>query len=398
MTNEEFMERAAITTEQMAAAGKLNPEQRKKFVDYVIDLSSLKDFVRMQGVEGEKFEIDKVGVHQRVAMAAHEAVAPHRRRGVTHSKIQIVPSDLIVPFELSYKYRRFNIEKEQVEDHVIRMMAAQFANDIDELALDGNTLGPARVEEDLFEGGSTTQYIKDSFIGLQDGFLKLAEDGQTVDGANADIDADIFNDAILGMPVKYRKNKTFIKWMISPDHEQAYRKDYGSRLTGGGDVALNSEKNLTPFGIEMLPIPMLEKTPIYVENSVANTDGSTATSLTYKPITDLVLTSTDLTGTNPVTPYVLDTDYSQDLTNGTWTRLGGSIGSGATVKATYRTAGRMLLCNPQNLVIGIGFDISIEKDKNIFSRMHEYAIHGSVGIAIENADSVVLVTNIKDPL
>lgn len=398
MTNQEFLARAAATTADLAAAGKLNPEQAEKFVHYVIDLSILKDIVRIVPVKGEKFEIDKIGVHRRVAMAAKEAVAPLRRRGVSHSKVPITPSDMIVPFEISDKYKRFNIEGADVEDTVIQMMAAQYANDMDELALDGNTIGPARIQEDIFEGGSTTQYIKDEYMALQNGFLKLAEGGQTVDAANAVLDAEVFNDAILAMPVKYRKNKALLKWLISPDHEQGYRKEYGSRQTAGADVAINSDVNLKPFGTEMLGVPMLERSPFYVENTVANTNGTSLTALSFKPITELVLTATDIDGENPITPYVLATDYTEDLTNGTWIRLGGGvIPSGGTIKATYRTAGRMLLCNPQNLIIGVGLEIAIEKDRNIWSRMNEFAIHGSLGTAVENADAIVLVTNIKDP-
>ena len=209
MSNQEFLERAAATTADIASAGKLNPEQADKFVDYVIDLSILKDIVRIVKVSGEKFEIDKIGVHTRVAMAAKEGVAPRRRRGVSHSKVAVTPSDIIVPFEISDKYKRYNIEKEDVEDHVIRMMAAQYANDVDELALDANTIGPARLESDLFSDGDSTKYIKDEYMACQDGFLLLAESGTTVDAANADLDPEVFNDAVLGMPVSTGKTRSF---------------------------------------------------------------------------------------------------------------------------------------------------------------------------------------------
>lgn len=398
MNNKEFLERALIATDKIATAGKLNPKQAQRFVDYVVDESILKDVVRIESFRNEEAYLEEIGVHSRVAMAKEEAVDPQRRRSVTHTRIPLKPSDMIVPWELTDEYRRWNVEGNDVEDTVIRMMATQFANDIDELALDGNLLGPARIENDIFEGSSTTKYIKDKYMALQDGFLKLAESGHVVDAANSAIGPTIFNKAILSMPTKFRKRKQFLKYMISPDHEQGYRKAIGDRLTQAGDKAIESMDNLHPFGIEMVPVPMLEKQPYYVENSTANTDGTTATALTYKPITELVLIPTAL-GSTPEDAYILGTDYSQDLTNGTWTRLGGgSIPSGGIIKATYRTAGKMLLTLPTNLVIGIGLNISIERDRNIFKAVNEFAIHAAIGVAIGKTDAVVLVTNIKDPL
>lgn len=285
-----------------------------------------------------------------------------------------------------------------MEDHIIKMMARQFANDLDELALDGNTLGPARLESDLFLGGSSTLYIKDAYIGLQQGFLKLAESGNVVDAENAAIGPTLFNKTLLSMPTKFRKNKALIKYLLSPDHEQGYRKAIGDRATASGDRALESQANLTPFGVEMMPVPMLDKDPYYAENSVANTDGTTATQLTHEPITDLVLTPTTL-GDTPEAAYTLGVDYTQDLTNGTWTRLAGqAIGSGATIKATYKTAGKLMLTSPKNLVIGIGLDITIERDRNIYKKVNEYAIHAAVAVAIEEATAIVLLKNIQDPL
>lgn len=397
MTNKELMERAAITTAQLAAAGKLNPEQAQRFIDYVIDESVLKTVCRMIAFRPDELVIDKIGVGNRVAVPKAEAVDPQVRRLVSTSKVSLKPVDIMVPFEISDRFVRFNVEEDAVEDHIIRMMATQLANDLDELWIGGLVPGPARLEGDIYEGGSASLYILDSYLSLFDGFLKLAESGHSVDALNAAIGGPVFNSALLAMPTKFRRMRNLLKFMTSPDHEQAYREAQSNRATPLGDTALQSLNNLTPFGVELVPIPLLERSPLYAENSVANTDGTTATTLLHKPITSLVLTPTSI-GSNPIAPYTLGVDYSQNLTLGTWTRLaGGTIPSGGTIRATYRTGGKLLLTNPQNLVLGIGTDIRIERDRNIYKSVNEYAITVSVACAIENTDAIVLVKNLEDP-
>jgi hypothetical protein len=397
MNNQEFLDRAAITTADIVSAGKLNPEQANRFIDYVMDESVLKGMTRLVRFRPDQLDIDKIGVGNRVAVPKAEAVDPGIRRGVNTSKVSLFPKDIMVPFEISDTFQRFNIEGDDVEDHIIRMMATQLANDLDELWLNGNSLGPAVLESDIIDGGSSTQYVKDSYLGLFDGFLKLAEAGHVVDAGNAALDGGVFNKAILGMPTKFRKNRSLIKFLLSPDHEQAYREEVSQRMTPAGDNALQSQLNLTPFGVEMMPVPLLSPNPLTVENSVANTDGTTPTQLSFQPVSSLILTPTTLASI-PTAAYLLSTDYTQVLASGTWTRLGAAgIGSGATIKATYDSRGKMLLTNPSNLIIGIGMDIRIERDRNIYKSVNEFAITVSVCCQVENTDALVLVKNIADP-
>lgn len=400
MTNQEFLERAAITTADIAAAGKMNPEQANKFVDYVFDESVLKDMVRMERFTNQEKYIDKIGVGRRVAVAKHEAVDPGIRRGVSTSRIVLHPVDVMVPFEIGDKFRQYNIEGESVEDTVIRMMATQLANDLDELFLGGLAVGAAVLEGDIVDGGSLTGYVKDSYLALFNGFLKLAEGAHVVDAENSPADLPLFNRMILAMPNKFRRNRNMLRFLASPDHEQAYRAKMAQRGTAAGDEAMQSEKPVTPFGVKLWPVPLLERNPLYAEDTTANTDGTTPTSLSYKPISDLVLTPTTI-GNNPIPPYTegAGNDYTEDLTNGAWTRLAaGTIGSGATVRGTYRTRGKMLLTNPMNLILAMNVeDVKLERDRNIYKGMNEYALTVSVDVNIENLDALVMGTNIADP-
>ena len=92
----------------------------------------------------------------------------------------------------------------------------------------------------------------------------------------------------------------------------------------------------------------------------------------------------------------MTTDYTINTTTGVITRVGGgAIGDGDVVKVTYRTAGRQIFTNPNNIIVGIGMDMTIGKDYNIYKRMNEYAIHIQTDIIFEESSAVVLAKNIK---
>lgn len=395
MTNQELLEKAAIVTANLAGGGLLEPEQSNRFVDYVIDESSMMERARLIRFRAAQRLIEKLSVAGRVAVPKAEAVDPMIRRGVQSSKVTLEHHEIMVPFEIGDIVREENIEGPDVEDTIVRLMATRFSNNVEELFWDGNDVGPAQLESELVEGGSSTLYIKDSYLALFDGWLQNAQAGHVVDAAGDPMSPPLMSRAIQAMPNKFKKNKSALKFWMSWDHEQAYRESVSTRATQSGDNALAATGNVPAFGVEMVPVSLLNSEPLVVENSVANTDGTTPTALSYGPITDVVITPTTL-GDNPEAAFIEDTDYSVDYANGTWTRLA-TIGSGATVKVTYRAAGMMLLTPPSNLIICIGRDVRVESQRNIFRGTTEYAVSAKVFCTFEETDAVVVVKNIAVP-
>lgn len=392
MTNKELVQKAIITTDQLAAAGKLNPAQADKFIDLVVDVTGLSGNVRIARFRNDQLDIDKINVGKRVALPKSEASGPAVRRKVNTSKVSLNPKNVVVPFEISSDFMMENIEGDAVEDTVIKMMATQFANDLEELYILGDTLGVAALEADLVDGGSSSQYIKDSYLALFDGWLKLAGAAHVVDAASANISSNVFSKMIKEMPDKWKRVRRNMRFFTSTDHEQNYRNSVAARSTAAGDSALNSTQNMTPFGIEVVPLPLLPTQPTVVKHVVLT--GTTAVGLGFTNISDVVVTPDSL-GSSPVTPYVDVTDYVLDLAAGTIARNGGgAISSGATVKVTFKTQGQAILSEYRNLILGMGREISIKRDEDIYADVSQYAIHAKVAVQIEEADAAVLAKNI----
>jgi len=396
MSNEELIRKAQVTTDALAAAGKLNPEQADKFIDYVFDLTSLKGKVRTVKFKPDQLDIDKINVGQRVTVAKAEATDPQVRRGVSTSKVTLNPKEVMVPFEISDDFMEYNIEMESVEDHIIKMMATQMANDLEELYLDGDVLGPARFQGDIYDGGSATHAVKDTYIGLLDGWLKKARGSNVKDFNGANISSTVFSDMINALPEKYKRNKRNLKFFSSTVLEQNYRQVISSRATAKGDSALETESNLTPYGIELVPAPLFSSTPRVTEHVTLT--GVATTQLQFKNIVENseIVTLTNL-GATPVAPYTegAGNDYVMDYVNGTIKRdAAGVLPDPVNVKITYLAESQLLLTEYRNLIIGLGRDIRIEKDRDIFKGVNQYAITAKVSTEIENLEAMVFGKNI----
>lgn len=394
---QELVEKSIISTSDLATAGKLNPEQANKFTDFVIDITQLGGNVRVVRFRPETLNIDKIGVGQRVTVPKVEAQAPTIRRGVTTSQVNLTPVELMTPFEISDNFVEINLEGDSVEDAVVRMMATQTANDMEELMINGYTEGPARLESDMLDGGLATQYVKDSYIALFNGWLRLADSGNLYDASGADISSTFFSRMINSVPVKFRRTRRDMRFLVSLDHEQLYREKVASRATGAGDIALQSQDAMRPFGVPLIGVPLLEKEPRVVQH-VTFAAAPDTVALRYGPISagSVVVTLTTL-GNSPTTPMVegAGNDYTIDYTAGTITSLaGGALNAGGDAKVTYTSYGQTLLTNYANLILGIGRDIRMERARDIYKSTNQYAISTKIAVEVEEITALVKGINV----
>lgn len=391
MSNEELIQKAITAAETLATSGKLNPAQADKFIDYVIDESVMKNNVRVVRFRNEELAIDKIGIGKRVMHPAVEYQAPQYRLGVTTSQIKLKPEEVIAAFDIGDSFKELNIEGDSAEDHIIKMFATGWRNDEETLSLNGDVVGQAVLEGDLWDQGSTTKYIKDDLLGMYDGWWRLADGAHLVNAANTSVGLNVFGAMLRAMPQKYRRNKANLRFFMSSDLAQMYIEKIATRMTGKGDAAAEGETQ-TPFGVPIVEVPLLDLLPKIVQNVTMT--GTTAQSLRYAPYASEVVLPNDL-ATTPTTPYIKNTDYSVDYTAGTITRIGGgAITDGQVVKVTYTGGPQIVLTHWQNFIVGIGRDIRIERNRNIHKRANEYVMTGKIALQVEELDAIVKCYNV----
>ena len=258
----ERLEKAIIQTSDFSGGSKgglLPPEIADKFVDYVYDMSKLKNNARLMKITPDQKHIDKVAVGSRVALPKSEAVKVTERRGVSTERITINTKPIAVPWEISRETLARNIEGESFEDTVARLMATQLANDLEELFIQGDT-------------GSS-----DPYLALLDGWGKLADGGHVVDAGRKCLatlgDArKIFGDMIRSMPKKFLRDRSELRFIAGTNVVQDYIDALSERATALGDQALQQRITLTPFGIPLIEIPLLPTNQTY--GSPAASDNS----------------------------------------------------------------------------------------------------------------------------
>jgi hypothetical protein len=396
-SNQELIEKAVIVTTALAASGKLNPKQAQKFINYVFDLTELSGKARTFSFRNEQMDIDKISVHKRVAVKFTEKTDPALRRGVNHSKVSLAPVKFMVPFEISDDYLLINIEGLSVEETIVKMMAIQFANDLEDLYINGDKVGRPALESDLVEGGSTTAYIRDTFLGSVDGWLRRADFGTQYNAANSANVKNIMAGALKALNKKYKKRRSGLTWIASPDLIVNLTQNLTEFNSPLADLAFMGQiQKLTPYGVPVIEAPVFDLRPVVTQTVTFTGSGSTV-SLRYGHIANLVVIVNTLAGT-PTNAYVPTTDYTFNATTGTITHagVGSGIGATETVLLAYTVNPQLLLTYPSNLLVGLGLDVTIESDRQIFTQCNQWAMTVKADANLEEVEAMVKAYDIQD--
>jgi len=203
----------AVNPSGDAGSGILRPEQAQRFIDYVWDATVLAQDGRRVTMRANTMELEKVNVGERVIRAAAQAVGDYTNAGATFSKVELTTKKIRLDWEVSAEALEDNIEGGALEDHLVRLMTNAFANDIEDLAINGD--------------GSTG-----NFLSIMTGFVKKAKDGDAhesvVTVSNNAWTTEVMQNIILAMPRKYRALKNNLKFYAGTDAFQGIVKNNGT--------------------------------------------------------------------------------------------------------------------------------------------------------------------------
>lgn len=209
MSKKDTLEKVVRTTEiGSGGGGLLNPEQANRFIDYMWDATTLGSDIRRVRMNADTVDIDKVRVGERVARLATEAVDDHENAAVTFSKISLTTSKIRLDWELTTEGLEDNIEGDDLEDHIARLMATQLANDLEDLAINGDV-------------NSSDPLLK-SF----DGWKKRVEAaGHVVDANGGLIERKFFNAALKRLPRRYKQRRNQLRFYAGSNLVQDYLEE-----------------------------------------------------------------------------------------------------------------------------------------------------------------------------
>jgi hypothetical protein len=184
-------------------------------------------------------EIEKVNVGERVIRAAAQGSPNYTNAGATFTKVELTTKKIRLDWEVSTESLEDNIEGGALEDHLVRLMTNAFANDIEDLAINGD--------------GATGD-----FLSIMPGFVKQTTDsvytgGQYVNDAHESVvtvsndnwTTTVMQNIVLAMPRKYRAVKSNLKFYAGTDAFQGIVRNNGT-LADAISEAFSDRTGSTP--------------------------------------------------------------------------------------------------------------------------------------------------------
>ncbi len=227
----------------------LNRQQSNRFIDLVINSSTLVRQVRTIRVDHPKGEINKLDLGTIVTEGANAVSKPTTR----------LPSESVVTYDME-KYRSAfdlktdfmedNIERASVRDTLLNMFTKQISNDTEIAAIEG--------DESLATGDN--QSSENNLLGINDGWMKILDSrvpaAQNIDAAGAAASKKLYFDMKRAIPSRFRVAKPNYVWIVSSGVFDKWMLDWSDRETIGGDGALGTGMVRGPWGIPMLEVPL----------------------------------------------------------------------------------------------------------------------------------------------
>lgn len=243
-SNEDIIRKAIDISD--IADGTLNAQQQDKFIDLVHDSTKLLKEARMEAVDNPTGEIAKLYIGEPITRAAPAGgTEPSTGEAKPKStKITYSTTKLVSWYDLPTDVLLRNIAQEKFEDEFFTAAAKRVANDLELLAIQGDTTAYASVDTPL-------GYL----LRVMNGWLLQGESSHVIDADAASVSKSLFAKMYRQLPDAY-KGDPDLRWVMSKSIEADWLDLVADRLTAAGDEALKGN-SLAPYGIPILPVPLI---------------------------------------------------------------------------------------------------------------------------------------------
>jgi hypothetical protein len=342
---EKVISTSSIGADATGGGGLLTPQQSGQFIDYMWDATVLGGRVRTIPMRANEVELDRIAVGERLVRLATEAVDDGVNPAVAFTKVSLGTVKLRLDWELSSESLEDGLEGDALEDHIARLMAAQAANDLEDLAINGDTIG--HTNDPLLK--SFDGWRKRLFYG---GSVLDANNITLPDGSGAgELHRGTFNAALRAMPRRFMQRRGGLRFFTATGLLQDYMfreqlldqggfpERTGNTESGDNNPGPNAGWSPTsPYGVGAVEVPLF---PEYTVNLPG-------------------------TGTDTVDNTADDQAQGSDV----W------------------------LVDPQNLIWGVRRQIQVFREFKPKKDTIEYTLYTRVGCNVENPAASVVVKNV----
>lgn len=386
---------AVITPTSFASPSALSKEEADKFIDYVVDQSFMKANARVERMNAPTKTIAKVGIGQNILKPAKSAVDPGNTVSIITDQLTLETKEIIAIAEVSDDSLEDNIEGDAFVDHLMRMIAAQAANELDLMCMYGKRIADPNAATDIKQlvNGWIT-------VARENGHRLNARDAVMFGDSKGEIKPDKLSRIVKTLPNKYRGNKGNLRFLLADDIYQDYNDYMGARAVSTADPYLLGVGRLTYSNIPLTSVSLMPTDrPIVVVGGVNTTLANSPAAGTN------LIKVTDATGLSVGDALVLDFQggYEEVVTvaviAGTDITINGTLYyshvAGQTVKETVCNGTDLLMTDYRNLIFGIQRDIKWETERHARRRSTSFVMTLRVDTQIENPDALVIMEGLK---
>ncbi len=240
MDNRTILEKADLALSDLTTGGgMLQPAQAQKFLRILINEAVILKQSTVVPMRSPKQLIEKIRFANRILRSGSEAVAlPVADRALPNlGKVELDAQLFKAEVRLNNEVLEDSIERGQLRQTIMQLMAEAIARDVDEVIIQGDKTSP------------------DPFLAKLDGILKQAT-SNIVDAQNQSTNKTVFRDMLKTMPRPFLRNKKELRFFTSVNSEIDYKDSLADRATIGGDKFIEQDVPATYSGVPVLHVPM----------------------------------------------------------------------------------------------------------------------------------------------
>ncbi|MGH6954638.1 MAG: phage major capsid protein [Alphaproteobacteria bacterium] len=240
LDNRTVLEKADLALADLTAGGGLlQPAQAQKFIRILLDESVILKQGTVVPMKSPKQLIEKIRFAGRILRAGAEAAAVPAgdRTKPDLSQVELDAQLFKAEVRLNNEVLEDSIERGQLRQTIMQLMAEAISRDIDEVIIRGDTTSP------------------DPFLAKLNGLLKQAT-SNIVDAQNQSTNKGIFRDMLKSMPSAFLRNKREMRFFTSVDSEIDYRDSLAERATVVGDKFLEQDEPVAYSGVPVVDVPL----------------------------------------------------------------------------------------------------------------------------------------------
>ncbi len=238
--NRSVLQKADLAlSDLVGTAGLLQPAQAAKFMRIMIKASRVLGMATVVPMRAPKQWLEKIRFAGRILKPGVEAqaLAAGDRAKPDLSRVELDAQLFKAEVRLDNEVLEDNIERAELRQTIMQMMAERIALDIEEVVVLGDTASG------------------DPLLAKTDGIIKQST-SHVYDAAGATISKATLRNMLRTMPSEYLRDKRTLRFLTSVNAEITYRDSLADRQTVGGDRYLEQDVPTMYNGVPVVDVPL----------------------------------------------------------------------------------------------------------------------------------------------